>query len=222
VLERLHEVIVECRAAYEAFEFRKVFNQINQFCATDLSAIYVDITKDRMYCDSEESLRRRATQTVMHEVFTSLTKLLAPVIAYTADEAWEHAGFAGSVHEQDFPEAKAEWAPSEISTKVVALLDARSVIQTAIEEKVQAKDFNKNNEASVLVTVPADFVALEQLNDREFATEFFILADLKVQTGDALIADASATEYTMCPRCRRYEPLLESCLCARCEEVVKR
>ena len=124
------------------------------------------------------------------------------------------------MHEQDFPEAKPEWAPSVVSTKVAALLEARGVIQTAIEEKVQAKDFNKNNEASVLVTVPASFEALEQLNDREFATEFFILADLKVQTGETLVAEASATEYAMCPRCRRYEPLLTSGLCARCEDVV--
>lgn len=219
VLERLYEIITECRSAYESFEFRKVFNQINQFCSADLSAIYVDVTKDRMYCDAKSSLRRRATQTVMHEVFTSLTKLLAPILAYTADEAWEHAGFEDSVHEQDFPDAKAEWAPSVVSTKVAALLNARGVIQTAIEEKVQAKAFNKNNEASVLVTVPADFVALDELNDREFATEFFILSELKVQTGEELTAEASATEFEMCPRCRRYEPLLESGLCARCEEV---
>jgi isoleucyl-tRNA synthetase len=220
VLERLNEVIKECRAAYEAFEFRKVFNQINQFCATDLSAIYIDVTKDRMYCDAKDSVRRRATQTVMHEVFSALAKLLAPVLAYTADEAWEHAGFEGSVHEQDFPEVKDEWAASEVSTKVVALLEARGVIQTAIEEKVQAKEFNKNNEAAVLVSVPADFVALDELNDREFATEFFILADLKVQEGAEMKAEASATEYAMCPRCRRYEPLLESGLCERCDAVV--
>lgn len=220
VLERLHEVITECRAGYEAFEFRKVFNKINQFCTAELSAIYIDVTKDRMYCDAKTSVRRRATQTVMHEVFTALAKLLAPIVAYTADEAWEHAGFAGSVHEQDFPEAKAEWAPSEVSAKVAALLDARGMIQTAIEAKVQAKEFNKNNEAAVLVTVPADFVAMDELNNREFATEFFILADLKVQTGEELAAEASATEFTMCPRCRRYEPLLASGLCARCDEVV--
>ncbi|WP_018971024.1 isoleucine--tRNA ligase [Rubritalea marina] len=220
VLERLNIVIDECRSAYENFEFRKVFNQINQFCATDLSAIYVDVTKDRMYCDSKESLRRRSTQTVMHEVFSALTRLLAPVLAYTADEAWEHAGFADSVHEQDFPAVNDAWASSEVSTKVDALLEARGVIQTAIEEQVQAKAFNKNNEADVTVTVPADFPALDELQNRDFATEFFILANLTVETGDALSATAKATEYAMCPRCRRYEPLLESGLCARCEEVV--
>ena len=220
VLERLHTVIGECRSAYENFEFRKVFNQINQFCAADLSAIYVDVTKDRMYCDSSESNRRLSTQTVMHDVFVALSKLLAPILAYTADEAWGHAGFEGSVHEQDFPEALEEWAPGEVSEKMTQLLEIRGVIQTAIEEQVKAKAFNKNNEASVALTVPAGHSCISELSDREFATEFFILADLQIEEGEELSAVAKATEYGMCPRCRRYEPLLESGLCQRCDDVV--
>lgn len=220
VLEKLHTVIGECKVAYENFEFRKVFNQINQFCATDLSAIYVDVTKDRMYCDGVDSLRRKSTQTVMHDVFVALSKLLAPILAYTADEAWEHAGFAGSVHEQDFPVALDDWKPSEVTEKMSQLLEIRGVIQTAIEEQVKAKAFNKNNEAAVTLTVPANHACHAELSDREFATEFFILADLKLVSGDELSATACATEHCMCPRCRRYEPLLESGLCQRCEEVV--
>jgi len=94
------------------------------------------------------------------------------------------------------------------------------VIQTAIEEQVQAKVFNKNNEASVVVTVPADFIGLKEIQDREFSTEFFILADLTVKTGEEFTATATKTEYQMCPRCRRYEPLLESGVCERCDTVV--
>ncbi|GAA5495522.1 isoleucine--tRNA ligase [Rubritalea halochordaticola] len=220
VIEKLHTVIKDCRAAYEAFEFRKVFTVVNQFCASDLSAVYVDVTKDRMYCDGQDSLRRRSTQTVMHDVFTALAKLLAPILAFTADEAWEHAGFEGSVHEQDFPEATPETAPGVASEKVKELLEIRGVIQTAIEEKVQSKAFNKNNEASVVLTVTDKVTCLDELNNREFATEFFILADLKVEQGAELKAEASATEHCMCPRCRRYEPLLSSGLCERCDSVV--
>ncbi len=220
VLERLNVVIEECRTAYENFEFRKVFNKVNEFCVTDLSAIYVDVTKDRMYCDSADSLRRRATQTVMHDTFLALVKLLAPILAYTTDEAWEHAGFKGSVHEQDFPVTHDENKASEASTKIDTLLELRGVIQTAIEAKVQAKEFNKNNEASVTVAVPADYPCLAELNDREFATEFFILADLKVVTGDEISATAEATSHSMCPRCRCYEPLLDSGICERCDEVI--
>jgi len=81
ILERLDEVVRECRAAYEAFEFHKVYHVLNQFCAVDLSSLYIDITKDRMYCDAPDSPRRRATQAVMHEIFGALCRLLAPITA---------------------------------------------------------------------------------------------------------------------------------------------
>jgi isoleucyl-tRNA synthetase len=97
ILERLDEVIRDCRLAYEAFEFHKVYRTLNQFCAVDLSSLYIDITKDRMYCDAADSPRRRATQRVMHEIFGALCRLLAPILAFTAEEAWRHSAVAGDV-----------------------------------------------------------------------------------------------------------------------------
>src|SRR5207244_277507 len=77
ILERLDQVVRDCRAAYEAFEFHKVYHTLNQFCAVDLSSLYIDITKDRMYCDSADAGRRRATQSAMREIFGALCQLLA-------------------------------------------------------------------------------------------------------------------------------------------------
>lgn len=219
VLERLNEVITECRTAYEAYQFRKVFNQINQFCAHELSALYVDITKDRMYCDARDSNRRLAAQTVMHRVFDGLCRLIAPILVFTADEAWEHAGNAGSVHEQDFPVEDPEFASGQATTQINSLLELRAIIQTAIEKEVQAKTFNKNNEADVTLTLPADHPCRPLLDERDFVTEFFILAELGVVTGDEVSATAKATEHCMCPRCRRYEPLVTD-VCQRCSEVI--
>ena len=123
ILERLHEVVAECRKAYETYEFRKVFNALNNFCTHDLSAVYIDATKDRMYCDAPNSPRRRASQMAMHEIFTSIARLLAPILAYTADEAWEHAAFTtGSVHEQDFPEPDPAFAPGEATKQAARLV----------------------------------------------------------------------------------------------------
>jgi isoleucyl-tRNA synthetase len=222
ILERLHEVVSECRKAYEAFEFRKVFNALNQFCTADLSAIYIDATKDRMYCDAVNSPRRLASQAAMHEIFTSIAKLLAPILAYTADEAWEHASFTtGNVHEQDFPEANSAFAPGEATKKVTRLFEIKYAIQTAIEARIQAKEFTRNNEADVSLTIPAaDASLLDLLNDREFATEFFIIAGLTATVGEELAATARKTEFTLCPRCRKHEPVLESGLCERCDGVV--
>src|SRR5437762_942644 len=95
ILERLDEVIRDCRSAYEKFEFHKVYHTLNQFCAVDLSSLYIDITKDRMYCDATDSRRRRATQLVMHEIFVALCRLLAPILTFTAEEAWRHSSIAG-------------------------------------------------------------------------------------------------------------------------------
>jgi len=155
ILERLNAVTTECLKAYETYEFRKVFNALNQFCTTDLSAVYIDALKDRMYCDAADSPRRIASQAAMYQVFVSLAKLLAPILAYTADEAWEHAGFCDkSIHERDFPQADAAFAPGDATEKANRLFAIKSVIQTAIEARIQAKEFTRNNEAAVTLTLP--------------------------------------------------------------------
>ncbi|MEM1085848.1 MAG: isoleucine--tRNA ligase [Verrucomicrobiota bacterium] len=222
ILERLHQVVGECRKAYSRYEFRKVFNELNQFCATELSAVYIDATKDRMYCDAKNSVRRRATQTAMYDVFSSLCRLLAPILAYTADEAWEFAPFTeGSVHEQDFPEPDPSFASGEATRKVNRLLEIRGEVQAAIEEQVQAKTFKKNNEAAVELVVKEGEEVYSLLNDREFACEFFIVSDFDVLAGSEFSVKVGKTTYQMCPRCRRYEPLEEDGLCARCSEVLQ-
>ncbi len=241
ILERLHEVTAECLKSYQAYEFRKVFNSLNQFCTTDLSAIYIDATKDRMYCDALDSPRRRASQVAMHEIFTTVARLLAPILAFTADEAWEHAAFTtGSVHEQDFPAPNPEFAPTAASHQAARLFEIKYVIQTAIEACIQAKEFTRNNEADISLTLPdEDAALLPLLNDREFSTEFFIIAGLTAKlsrdaaleaaemvlgTGagsGTLQASARKTDHALCPRCRKLEPLLPIGLCQRCADVIK-
>ncbi|MDA7538253.1 isoleucine--tRNA ligase [Akkermansiaceae bacterium] len=220
IMERLQVVITEVREAYEKYDFRKVFSTVNQFAASDLSACYIDITKDRLYCDAENSEARKASVWVMGEIFDAMVKLLAPVLAYTAEEAWEHAGGEGSIHEQDFPKVNAKFANGEAIAKVDALFAVKAVIQTAIEEKVQAKEFKKNNEASVLLTVPANHQVIDLLKDSEFAKEFFILSDLNLVEGAEISATVSATGHPMCPRCRKYEPVVKDDLCQRCSDAV--
>lgn len=223
IMERQNTLIREVRAAYDAYDFRRAFTLVNQFCANDLSALYIDITKDRLYCDARQSLRRRATQTAMYRVFHTLCLLLAPVLAFTADEAWEHAGHEGSVHEQDFPEPDPNFDSQEATALFDRLQEIKSVIQVAIESQVQAKAFAKNNEAAVSLTVPQEErpEIVQLLQDRDFATEFFIVAGLVVSQGAELTAAAEATPHAMCPRCRRYEPMPEGdSVCERCHDVL--
>jgi isoleucyl-tRNA synthetase len=221
ILERLHAVVAECRLAYEKYEFRKVFNALNQFCTSDLSAVYIDATKDRMYCDAPNSLRRRASQTAIHQIFSALSRLLAPILAYTADEAWEHAAFTtGSIHEQDFPQADTYYE-NQTATKVMnRLFEIRYAIQTAIEQCIQAKEFSRNNEAAIQLTIPENNIAFDILKDIELMKEVFIIAELNVSIGDELSAVACKTELSLCPRCRRHELLKNDGLCERCSDVI--
>lgn len=222
VLERLNTVVKECRDAYAAFEFRKVFNTLNQFCAVDLSALYVDITKDRMYCDAKGSLRRRATQTVMDRVFDSLVKLIAPILAFTADEAWEYAGKEGSVHLEVFPEINPAFDGEEASEAVAQLGRLRDLAQVAIDAAIKGDEFKKRERAAVTFQLPADDPAravLEASSDE--ALEFLMLSRFTVEESSGE-AEATVTEThdEECPRCRRSISLESSGLCSRCDSAV--
>ena len=221
ILERLNALITEVRAAYEAYDFRKVFTAINQFCTGELSALYIDITKDSLYCDGATSPRRQSKQFALARIFDAMVKLLAPILAYTAEEAWEHAGHTDSIHEQDFPTADPAFDKGYTAI-FERLQQIKSCIQIAIEAQIKAKTFSKNNEAAVTLTLPEDenSTVLELLADSEFAKEFFIISTLRVERGDELQAQAIKTSNAMCPRCRRYEELNADELCARCAEVM--
>lgn len=228
ILERLHAVVKECREAYEAFEFRRVFNVLNQFCTVDLSAIYIDLLKDRMYCDAENSHRRRSAQTAICRVFDALCRLYAPILAYTADEAWEFAGHQESVHLERFPEPDPAFAEAKVTPQVEALLEAREVIQREIERLRQAKLCGSNNEAAVTLTVPASHPLAALRDDVDAVAEFLILSDFTIVVDSAatkLQAEATVTRYHRCERCWRHvadvggvpeHPLL----CVRCASVV--
>ena len=230
ISHRLQEVVATCREAYAAFEFHKVYHALNQFCAVDLSSLYVDITKDRMYCDVADSPRRRATQTVMHAVFDALCRLLAPVCPYTAEEAWNFAGKEGSVHLQLFPERDGAAVDAAIPARVEELLATRAAISQAVEQARQEKIVGNALEAEVTLHVADDAqrASLEAL-DAEL-DEFFILSDLKLAGAES---DGGSrvvlrpTKHGRCARCWRHRPAVGQIaahpdLCERCADAVER
>jgi isoleucyl-tRNA synthetase len=241
ILQRLDEVIRDCRSAYETFEFHKVYHTLNQFCAVDLSSLYVDITKDRMYCDAADSPRRRATQLVMQEIFNALCRLLAPILAFTAEEAWRHSALVPtsrddasrpgssqavrtttSVHVQEFPEPKDRRI--EASAQVAELLRLRSVIGQAIERARQEKLIGNTLEARVVLHSDSD---VTEKVDQEELEEFFIVSDLTIRQAKEASALVTKTPYAKCARCWRHRSTVGTSkvhpdLCDRCESVVKR
>jgi isoleucyl-tRNA synthetase len=228
ILNRLENVIEECRAAYAAYEFHKVYHTINQFCAVDLSSLYIDITKDRMYCDAPDSPRRRATQMAMHRIFDALCRLLAPILVFTAEEAWGYLHPEQSVHLDLFPDCRAG-APPAAATDAVALqvenlLKLRGVIGQAVEKARQEKLIGNALEAAVTLTCDETIVAAPSKEELE---EFFILSDLTLQPGQEAAASISKTTYQKCARCWRHRPSVGKStahpdLCDRCEAVVEK
>src|SRR6266513_2160780 len=220
ILERLDQVIRDCRLAYEAFEFHKVYQTLNQFCAVDLSSLYIDITKDRMYCDATDSLRRRATQLVMHEIYGALCRLLAPVIAFTAEEAWRYSNAGASVHLEEFPITQN--SGDKAIAQVADLLRLRGVIGQAIEKARQEKLIGNALEAAVILRSNSDVTS--KLNKEELE-EFFILSDLTIEQAEEPSATVTKTPYHKCARCWRHREYVGKSkthpdLCDRCEKVV--
>ena len=225
ILSRLQDVIATCREGYAAYDFRKVFQTLNQFVAVEISALYVDITKDRLYCDAATSPRRRATQTVMHRVFTDLTRLLAPILAFTADEAWTTRPGAASVHLESFPEAEAALIDKALEARVEKLLALRGVIAQAVEPARQAKQIGNALEGAVTLAL-ADEALLASLRGSEAdLEEFFILSDLTLTAGAETTASIVPTAHKKCARCWRHRASVganaaHADLCERCASVV--
>ncbi len=222
ILGRLDEVIDECRRGYEQFEFHKVYQSVNQFCAVDLSSLYVDITKDRMYCDARDSPRRRATQSAMAEILDALCRLLAPVLAFTAEEAWGYLGRGGSVHLQLFPERPAQPMDTFLNQQMDELLKLRGVIGQALEKARQGKLIGNSLEARVALKCPPHLVAGIPHEELE---EFFILSDLAVEQAQETSAHVEKTLFAKCARCWRHRETVGKSaaypdLCDRCQSVV--
>ena len=224
ILARLQETVNECRAAYAELAFQKVYQAITQFCAVELSSIYVDVTKDRLYCDPANSSRRRATQSVMAKVFEDLVRLLAPILAFTTEEAWGHYKPGTSVHLELFPEENPP--DQEVLNRFEALQTLRGDVSQALEKAQRDGLIGKPLEATVYVTTD-DQLILSAAEGEGIAEieEFLILSNLSIVKGPKSVVIAK-NESAKCERCWRHRDEVGSLaeyptLCGRCTEAVQ-
>ncbi|MEM1058934.1 MAG: isoleucine--tRNA ligase [Verrucomicrobiota bacterium] len=197
---RTWDLIQRCGDAYEKYEFHRVFHDINQFCANDLSALYVDVTKDRLYCDGADWPSSRAVQTVMHETAEALCGLLAPLIPFTAEEAWQvlrsgrlidepDVPLEDSVHLQDFPlkvwgayfEKQGLSPEPAVLERWEKLLKLRGQVNEKLEGLRRDKTIGKSLEARVELS-GFDFITPE---DRATLEELFIVSQVEITEGVA-------------------------------------
>jgi isoleucyl-tRNA synthetase len=237
VLHRLVELDAALKAAVNDFAFTAFYTELHNFCAVDLSAFYFDIRKDALYCDAKSSVRRRAARTVMAALYERLVKWLAPVLCFTAEEAWRsrNPGEAESVHLHVFPETPAAWKDEALAAKWAKLRDLRRVVTGALEVARAEKKIGSSLQAAPAVHVESTEVSTatsaEAWNEifitsaHAFSTQAapadaFRLADVP---GVAVVVGLAAG--TKCDRCWKVLPDVGAhpahpSLCARCAGVV--
>ena len=234
VLHRLTEVDATIRKAIEGHDYHQVFTSLHHFCNSDLSAFYFDIRKDTLYCADPASVERRACRTVMDEVFNCLVPWLAPILCFTAEEAWQtrYPNPKESVHFGVWRDLPADWVDEGLGLRWMRVRDARLVVTGAIE-KLRADGVVKSSlQAHPTLYAPA---AVIEAFDGLDAADIFITssASLKQATppADARLAEDDETigvtvalaEGHKCQRCWKILPEVddaEDAMCQRCDDVV--
>jgi isoleucyl-tRNA synthetase len=151
-LRRGRQLAARVERAYEGYEFHLVYRALNNFCAVDLSAVYLDILKDRLYCSHPNAAERRSAQTVLWRLARMLATVAAPVLTFTADEAWEHLpGSSGSVHLETFERITDIPDDVEADTRFARLLELRDEVNKQLEIHRQSGSFGKSLEAALLL-----------------------------------------------------------------------
>jgi isoleucyl-tRNA synthetase len=185
VLHRLAELDELVRQAIADYDFHAMFTALHNFCAVDLSAFYFDIRKDRLYCDGADDVMRRATRSVMDRTFDCLARWLAPILCFTAEEAWlaRHGDEAGrSVHLELYPAIPQAWRDPALGERWDRLRDLRRVVTGALEVERAAKRIGSSLQAAVEVYVPSGMLPL--LHDVD-------LAELAITSGATLRGEAA-------------------------------
>ena len=183
MLHRLAELDVVVREGYDAFDFKRVFSQLNNFMNVELSAFYFDVRKDALYCDAPSSMRRRASLHVVSKLFDCLTAWLAPMLCFTMEEAWlDRYPDGGSVHLRQFPQVPSEWKDDALAAKWEKILKVRRVITGALEVERREKRIGSSLEAAPLVYIN-DVDLFAALNGVDM-TEVAITSDIHLAEGD--------------------------------------
>jgi len=224
VLGEFSKLETDVIAAYDNYEFHVVYQKVSQFIAVELSSIYHDVIKDRMYTDPANSPRRRSTQTALQRLVTGLSQMLSPILAFTADEAWEFVpGKAtGSVHGSEYKQLGFPLAAEEIN-KWDWLKEWREKILPELEKARQAKTIGKSLDARVELLIPQ---AQWQIADKELLRELVNVSALTITIGEPVGVTVAKADGQKCERCWHWETDIgqnteHTTLCGRCVEAVK-
>jgi isoleucyl-tRNA synthetase len=236
-LLKLSKLIERVRKAYDEFEFHIVFHSIRDFCVSDLSALYLDIAKDRLYCSGSRSIERMSCQTVLHQLLKDLAVLLAPIFSFTSEDIWKHVpGSSGSIFLAPMPSPEPRHLDGALQEKWDTILKVREEVYRVMEGVRASKDIAASLEADVAIY--ADKKTLEALRSAEDIASLFICSDVRSYEADkAPPGSVSALEikdlriivkkalFGKCERCWNLRETVgkidkHRTLCEKCAKVV--
>ncbi len=250
ILHRTQTVLGRCREAYEKYEFHVVYHMLNNFCSVELSALYLDIVKDRLYCEATKSTQRRAAQTTLYRILDVLVHLMAPILSFTAEEIWSYLPGKerrpGSVFLSQVPEPDTNLLDQELADKwdrvfrergevLKALEEARNqgIIGHSLDAKVVLSSRNGDQSSLLLDLIRSD---KNRTQDVLIVSQASVLADSRAVSGETICSyDAESLNCRInvvkadggkCQRCWKYDvdvgkdPAYPD-ICPRCAGVLK-
>ncbi len=233
ILHKLYQLSDNVIKHYEKFEFHQVYRRILNFCAVELSSIYFDISKDILYVEAKDAKIRRANLTVLKEIYNTIVRLIAPVLAFTTEEIWSFMGMKGSIHTERYYTLNEKYNNPEVHDRINRIADIKKDILKALEDLRRDKIIKASLEADVTVYVK-DAQVMELMKEMgEELRRFMQVAKLNfASSADGLAAyesssiSASKSGGTKCVRCWNFFEKLGSDpehpeLCERCTTVVK-
>ena len=230
-INKLNELIVKVKNGYDTYEFHQVYHAIHNFCVVDMSNFYLDVLKDRLYTEKADSHSRRAAQTTIYIILDSMTRMLAPILAYTSDEIWKYMPHkadsdAECILYNDMPQVIELALEENFIANWDKIHELRDTVKKELEVAVKEKLIKASLEASVTLSAKGDEYDFINTVKDELAAAF-IVSEVKLDDntdGDLKVTVAKA-QGEKCERCWAYSETVGSCsehptICARCAEVI--
>jgi len=232
ILHQLNQLTEKVRQCYDEYEFHSIYHLLNNF-VVELSAFYHDVIKDRLYTLAPNDPKRRGTQTVMHQVLSSMVRLMAPVLSFTCEEIWsylpENQNTENSVFLTDFPVGETDWHNPDLARRWEDLLKIRALVNKELEVARREKIIGAPLDAQVELTASGKALALLKEYQAQLPDIFIVSAVTLVEgpaaesEGLAVTARVSPCSYPKCPRCWVHAPEVpedQSGVCHKCESAL--
>ncbi len=231
-LHRLQKIIGRILRAYERFEFHTVFHTLNNFCSVDLSAFYLDVLKDCVYTRRANSPERRSAQTAMYNTLLALTKLMAPILSFTAEEIWKHlppcSGREESVHLTGFPSVEEACLDEGLAEKWERILGVRDQVSRALEEARNERIIGHPLDARVEIKASPEMMGLLKPLAKELRNVFIVSQVVLKRKPDVkgIQVKVQKAAGSKCERCWNYDVDVgknktHPTLCGRCLAVIE-